>query len=50
MTKSGNIVIIGNGMVGHYCVEQLVMRGLHETHAIHIFGDELHDAYDRVPD
>lgn len=48
MTKSGNIVIIGNGMVGHYCVEQLVMRGLHETHAIHIFGDELHDAYDRV--
>ncbi|WP_291363358.1 nitrite reductase large subunit NirB [Acetobacter sp. UBA5411] len=48
MTKAGNIIIIGNGMVGHYCAEQLVMHGLHETHAIHIFGDELHDAYDRV--
>ncbi|NHO34230.1 nitrite reductase large subunit NirB [Acetobacter fallax] len=48
MTTAGNIVIIGNGMVGHYCVEQLVMRGLHETRTIHIFGDELHDAYDRV--
>ncbi|NHN92878.1 nitrite reductase large subunit NirB [Acetobacter sicerae] len=48
MTKAGNIIIIGNGMVGHYCAEQLVMHGLHETHTIHIFGDELHDAYDRV--
>ncbi|MCH4091401.1 nitrite reductase large subunit NirB [Acetobacter sp.] len=48
MTKAGNIIIIGNGMVGHYCAEQLVMHGLNETHAIHIFGDELHDAYDRV--
>lgn len=48
MTTAGNIIIIGNGMVGHYCAEQLVMHGLHETHTIHIFGDELHDAYDRV--
>lgn len=48
MTTTENIVIIGNGMVGHYCAEQLVMHGLHKTHAIHIFGDELHDAYDRV--
>ncbi|MBB2199415.1 nitrite reductase large subunit NirB [Gluconacetobacter dulcium] len=48
MTSTGTIVIIGNGMVGHYCAEQLVMHGLHERHAIHVFGEELHDAYDRV--
>lgn len=48
MTGTRNIVIIGNGMVGHYCAEQLVAHGLHEDCAIHIFGDELHDAYDRV--
>ncbi len=48
MAHTGNIVIIGNGMVGHYCAEQLVMHGLHEHHAIHVFGEELHDAYDRV--
>ena len=48
MTGTGNIVIIGNGMVGHYCAEQLVMHGLHERHTIHVFGEELHDAYDRV--
>lgn len=48
MITTENIVIIGNGMVGHYCAEQLVTHGLHKTHAIHIFGDELHDAYDRV--
>ncbi|GAO00230.1 nitrite reductase (NAD(P)H) large subunit [Komagataeibacter xylinus NBRC 13693] len=48
MTGTGNIVIIGNGMVGHYCAEQLVAHGLHEDCAIHIFGDEPHHAYDRV--
>ncbi|MFT8550227.1 nitrite reductase large subunit NirB [Acetobacter okinawensis] len=48
MTTTGTLVIIGNGMVGHYCAEQLVMHGLHEHYAIHVFGEELHDAYDRV--
>ncbi|MDN6714490.1 MAG: FAD-dependent oxidoreductase, partial [Acetobacter sp.] len=48
MATTGTIVIIGNGMVGHYCAEQLVMHGLHENCAIHVFGEELHDAYDRV--
>ncbi|NHN89595.1 nitrite reductase large subunit NirB [Acetobacter conturbans] len=48
MTTEKNIIIVGNGMVGHYCAEQLVTQGLHETHRIHVFGDELHHAYDRV--
>lgn len=48
MTTKGNIIIVGNGMVGHYCAEQLVMHGLHETHQIHVFGEERHYAYDRV--
>lgn len=48
MTMKENIIIIGNGMVGHYCAEQLVMHGLHETHQIHVFGAEPHHAYDRV--
>ena len=48
MTDKTNIIIIGNGMVGHYCLEQLVSYGLHETHTIHVFGAERHAAYDRV--
>ena len=48
MTTKENIIIVGNGMVGHYCAEQLVMHGLHLTHQIHIFGEERHHAYDRV--
>ncbi|WP_336763988.1 nitrite reductase large subunit NirB [Asaia sp. VD9] len=48
MTDTTNIIIIGNGMVGHYCAEQLVSHGLHETHRIHVFGAERHAAYDRV--
>ncbi|WP_025885142.1 nitrite reductase large subunit NirB [Asaia prunellae] len=48
MTNKTNIIIIGNGMVGHYCAEQLVSHGLHETHQIHVFGSERHAAYDRV--
>ncbi|MBS1001749.1 nitrite reductase small subunit NirD [Acetobacter persici] len=48
MTIKDNIIIVGNGMVGHYCAEQLIMHGLHETHQIHVFGEERHHAYDRV--
>ncbi|GBQ20192.1 nitrite reductase large subunit [Gluconacetobacter sacchari DSM 12717] len=46
--NKNSIVIIGNGMVGHYCAEQLVSHGLHDSHQIHIFGAERHPAYDRV--
>ncbi|MFT9458333.1 MAG: nitrite reductase large subunit NirB [Acetobacter orientalis] len=48
MTTKDNIIIVGNGMVGHYCAEQLIMHGLHESHQIHVFGEERHHAYDRV--
>ncbi|OUI84110.1 nitrite reductase large subunit NirB [Acetobacter tropicalis] len=49
VTKHENaIIIVGNGMVGHYCAEQLVSSGLHNSHQIHIFGTERHPAYDRV--
>ncbi|OHV08470.1 nitrite reductase large subunit NirB [Kushneria phosphatilytica] len=42
------LVIIGNGMVGHHCVEQLIERGATEHYRIHVFGEERHRAYDRV--
>ncbi|MBO1361219.1 nitrite reductase small subunit NirD [Acetobacter sacchari] len=48
MAEKPNIIVVGNGMVGHYCVEQLVAHGLHENHRIHVFGAEKHPAYDRV--
>lgn len=42
------LVIVGNGMVGHHCVEQLVALGALERYDIHVFGEERHRAYDRV--
>ena len=27
--KSETLIVIGNGMVGHHCVEQLIERGAH---------------------
>tara|TARA_R110000850_G_scaffold246063_2_gene370966 strand:- start:422 stop:2980 length:2559 start_codon:yes stop_codon:yes gene_type:complete len=42
------LVIIGNGMVGHHCVEQLIERGALERFSIHVFGEEHQRAYDRV--
>lgn len=42
------LVIVGNGMVGHHCVEQLIALGALERYRIHVFGDEPRRAYDRV--
>ncbi|QNT77761.1 nitrite reductase large subunit NirB [Entomobacter blattae] len=42
------LIIVGNGMVGHYLVEQLIDRGLNKKYHIHIIGDEPYQAYDRV--
>ena len=42
------LVVIGNGMVGHHCVERLVELGALSRYAIHIFGEERQRAYDRV--
>ena len=45
---SGKLVIVGNGMVGHHCVEQLIAHGALEHYQIHVFGEERQRAYDRV--
>ncbi|WP_134677675.1 nitrite reductase large subunit NirB [Ectopseudomonas khazarica] len=42
------LVIIGNGMVGHHCVEQLLAAGALEHYRIDVFGEEAQRAYDRV--
>lgn len=42
------LVIIGNGMVGHHCVEQLIERGALTRFSVHVFGEERQRAYDRV--
>ncbi|WP_163560844.1 nitrite reductase large subunit NirB [Halomonas sp. NO4] len=47
-TPKQHLIIIGNGMVGHHLVEQLVERGANERYAITVFGEERHLAYDRV--
>jgi nitrite reductase (NADH) large subunit len=43
-----HLIVIGNGMVGHHLVEQLVERGAQERYRITVFGEERHLAYDRV--
>jgi nitrite reductase (NADH) large subunit len=42
------LVIVGNGMVGHRLVEELIARGAHERWRITVLGDESRPAYDRV--
>ncbi|EPC02340.1 nitrite reductase [Litchfieldella anticariensis FP35 = DSM 16096] len=42
------LIVIGNGMVGHHLVEQLIERGATEAYRIIVFGEERHLAYDRV--
>lgn len=43
-----HIVIVGNGMVGHHLVAQLVERGAHLEKKITVIGEERFIAYDRV--
>ncbi len=42
------LVVIGNGMVGHHCVEQLIERGALGRYQLHVFSEEPVRAYDRV--
>ncbi|MBD3896881.1 nitrite reductase large subunit [Halomonas sp. ML-15] len=42
------LIIIGNGMVGHHLVEQLVEQGALERYQVTVFGEERYLAYDRV--
>ncbi|CAM3531998.1 nitrite reductase large subunit NirB [Halomonas lysinitropha] len=46
--EAQRLIIIGNGMVGHHLVEQLIERGATAHYAITVFGEERHRAYDRV--
>jgi nitrite reductase (NADH) large subunit len=43
-----SLIIVGNGMVGHHCVEQLLALGATDHYRIHVFGAEAVPAYDRV--
>ncbi|KLN66470.1 MULTISPECIES: nitrite reductase large subunit NirB [Vibrio] len=43
-----HVVIVGNGMVGHHLVAQLVERGAHLEKRITVIGEERFIAYDRV--
>ena len=43
-----NLVIVGNGMVGHHLVERLVEANATEHYAITVIGEERFVAYDRV--
>ena len=47
-TQRESLVVIGNGMVGHHCVEQLIEQGALARFDIHVFGEEQQRAYDRV--
>ena len=48
-TKSkGNLVVIGNGMLGHHFIERAIEQGLHQQFDIHVFAEEDRPAYDRV--
>ncbi len=42
------LVVIGNGMVGHHFVEQLIAQGALDRYRILVYGDETRRAYDRV--
>ena len=43
-----NLVVVGNGMVGHHFVEKAIELGLNTTYDIHVFAEEDRPAYDRV--
>ncbi|WP_019673368.1 nitrite reductase large subunit NirB [Psychrobacter lutiphocae] len=47
-TNKPNLVVVGNGMVGHHFVEKAIELGLNDTYDIHVFAEEDRPAYDRV--
>ncbi|MEG1040773.1 MAG: nitrite reductase large subunit NirB [Pseudomonas sp.] len=48
ITQREKLIIVGNGMVGHHCVEQLIERGALSRYELRVFGEEPQRAYDRV--
>jgi len=47
-TDKQRLIVVGNGMVGHHCVEQLLAGGALAHYRIEVFGEEAQRAYDRV--
>ncbi|WP_394178959.1 nitrite reductase large subunit NirB [Marinomonas posidonica] len=47
-TDKPRLVVVGNGMVGHHFIEQLIEQGAQQQFSIEVFGEEPHLAYDRV--
>ncbi len=48
MSIKSNLVVIGNGPVGHNFLESLVQSGKASAYNITVFGEESRPAYDRV--
>ena len=48
MNNKETLVVVGNGMVGHRFIEQLVQAGGLERYQVVVFGEESRPAYDRV--
>jgi nitrite reductase (NADH) large subunit len=42
------LIVIGNGMVGHHFVDQLIAHGALDRYRILVYGEETRRAYDRV--
>lgn len=47
-STAGDLVVIGNGMVGHRFCEKMVECGGHRRYRLHVFCEEPRPAYDRV--
>lgn len=47
-TSRSQLVVVGNGMVGHHFIEQLIELGGLDEYDITVFGEEVNLAYDRV--
>lgn len=43
-----NLVVVGNGMVGHHFIQKAIELGLSDKYEIHVFAEEDRPAYDRV--
>jgi nitrite reductase (NADH) large subunit len=43
-----NIIMIGNGMVGHKCIELMLQQKLQDRYELVTFCEEPHVAYDRI--
>jgi len=48
MSARRQLVVVGNGMVGHKFLEELVAKGLTSQFAVTVLGEEPRAAYDRV--